>query len=319
MEKRLNSFIIITLLCSTINIHAQWDTPISHNWELRNHYNPSFVGTEDQISTAAVYRYHHANIINSPQQIVVTADMPFSFLNRRHGVGIILNTQNISTLGNTQLALQYSYKQKLGNGYLNLGLQAGVYDLNYDAASLTILTDSLQNNQKKAHVNSADKQVLDLALGVSWTGNRFFAGFSVLHLNQPRFYAKDNLNTDNNNAIISDSTETKIHRIYNFLASYNIAINNSLEIQPIIGLQSDLAQTLLQTTIRMEYKKRVSGGLTWIPEEGYTIFAGTEIQGFKLGYAYTLNNKSHEIFAGYKIPLNSYKPRYKPHKSIRLL
>lgn len=335
MEKQRFYLIISLLLCIATKTKAQWEEPFSHYWELKGYYNPSFAGETDYINTSAVYHYKYTDLEYLPQRVVVTADMPFQFFQLRHGAGIVAYTENIGKLRNSLLGVQYSFRQQLGRGVLNLGIQAGVYNLNYDAGRINLVPDTLLNNEHRFNMMLKDKQVADLTAGISWTSNNFYAGLSVMHLNQPEFYefipdTRPETITNqliNSNTLESDSDGSFIPRTYNFIAGYNIGLFNSLEIEPMIWLLRDKEQTLAQATLRLEYDKRFSGGFSLISEAGYSVFAGAAIQGIRFGYAYSVrnmgigreNNYNHELFIRYDFPIYSFKPKFQPHKSIRLL
>lgn len=285
-------YIIIILLCIASKSHAQWETSFSHYWEVIGYYNPSFAGQTDNVRSAALYQLQHTDLNNAPskdfsQRFAITVDMPFQFMQRKHGAGIIAYTESYGTLRNSLIAAQYCFKQQLGRGTFNIALQAGVYNLSY--------------------------QVADLNAGISWIGSRSFAGLSLMHFNRPGFYI--------------DSTRSHIPITYNFIAGYNIALFNSLEIQPMVWLLHDQNQTRTQATVRLDYDKRFSGGFSLISDNGYSIFAGAMIQNLRFGYAYSAYNKgvwkdskgNHEMFLRYDFTLDSFKPKKQPHKSIRLL
>ncbi len=353
MKKRQFFFIITLLLCISAKSYAQWEVPFSHYWEVKGYYNPSFAGETDKIRSSALYHFQNAGINDAPQRLVITADLPFEFNQRIHGAGIIAYTESIGTLHNSLIAAQYSFKQQIGNGMLSIGFQGGIYDLNYDKGSFRLITDTPQNNtplsnspkndtpqnsQSSSNVNITNKQVADLNAGISWTGDRFFAGLSAMHFNHPGFQTTPDSNSKQkteinsgqqgiNNLSSTDSTRTYIPITYNFIAGYNIGLFNSLEIQPMIGLLHDENRTEAQGTVRLEYAKRFSGGFSLTSNNGKSFFAGATLQGFRFGYAYTTYNKgagevsrsNHELFLRYDFTLNSFKPKLQPHKSIRLL
>lgn len=324
MEKRRFLWILLLHLYCLPQLQAQWDDPPGQYWTAKSYFNPSFAGKTEAISTTALYRYSWIGIQNAPQQLILTADMPFEFLGRRHGAGLAVYTETIGELRNSLLAAQYSFKKEIGKGFLNIGLQAGVYDLNFDVGSKHIFGDSLQHRRGILRVNPADKQVIDLSAGISWTGNSVFAGLSAIHINQPRFYAhNDSLSAD----LQSDSTLSVVPRSYNLMAGCNISLFHPLEIQPMVWIQTDLSVTQVQATLRLEYNKRFSGGASWRMDDGYVLFAGTIIREVELGYAYGLHTTgpgqnsrgSHELYLRYNFPLDHFKPKRPPHKSIRLL
>src|SRR5690554_2963530 len=306
---------------------------VSQYWEFKSYYNPSYAGETDYIRTATLYNNQWAGLENAPQRVILTADMPIEFLNRRHGVGASVLSENIGTLRNSKLAAQYNFIQPVGIGTLNIGLQAGVYNLDYDAGGLKLSTDSLQNSNKKIVVNSTKKQLADLSVGISWTTKNFYAGFSIMHLNQPGFYSIPSIDEYNSespnlkdNSLIEDSIKTNIPRTYYFSSQYNILLFNSLKIQPMISVLSNYKKAYTQSTVRLEYNNKYSGGISYISEYGYTFFAGATIRGAQLGYSYTRHNigigkessGSHEILLKYDFPLDYFKPKSQPHKSIRL-
>ncbi len=327
MKKWRNYFIITLLLCSSIKLSAQWESPITHYWEVKGYYNPSFAGILNSINTTAIYKYQWAGIEGAPQRMVFTADMPFTFLNKRHGAGIIAYTENIGTLRNSLFAAQYSFKQQIGRGMFNIGLQAGIYNLNYDAETVNMTTSF-----SSISVNTTKKQAADIGAGISWTDKKFYVGVSALHINQPVFYVynvssptENSLHNPTNNS--SDSLKSHIPLSFNLTAGYNIPLFNSFEIQPMMLILSNSCHTYTQATVQIEYDNKLSGGFSWISDNGYSIFAGTTIQGFGLGYAYTIHksgygkdsNGSHELYLKYDFPLDYFKPKSQPHKSIRIL
>ncbi len=308
-----------------VPMQAQWDAPPTQLWAVRSFYNPSINGEGEQITTSALYRYQWAGIENAPRKLLLTAGMPVAFLHRRHGAGLIASSENVGELRNTLLAAQYSYIIKTGGGSLHLGLQAGLSDINYDAGSIALFADSLLAGRGSVKVSPADRQVPDIGAGISWRGSKAYAGLSVMHINQPSFYAFSDsvLAVD----LQSDSVQSVIPRSYNFMAGCNIRLIHPFEIEPMLWVLHNRHQTLVQATLRMIYDKRFSGGVSWRGDDGYGIFAGVDLQGLEMGYAYELHSKgiarasngSHELYLRYLLPADYLKPKRQPQKSIRLL
>ncbi|MDD4631360.1 MAG: PorP/SprF family type IX secretion system membrane protein [Proteiniphilum sp.] len=322
-KRRLYCFLLLTLSCTSM-VQAQWDMPLSHYWAVRGFYNPAFAGATEQIRTAAAYRYEWAGIKNTPQKVVITADLPIEFLHRRHGAGMVFYGEQAGPLRNTLLAAQYNFRGKMGNGALQIGIQAGIYSLQFDAGSREIVPVSAIGKQSTMHVNAVEEQLPDLNAGIVWDDGQRFAGLSVLHITQPRFHTfNDSVTTD----LQSDSARIAIPRSINFMAGYNIGLLYPLAIQPMVWIQSNLTRTVVQATLRLEYNKRFSGGFTWSPGEGYVVFGGTTFQDLEMGYAYnrhttgpaSMSKGSHELYLRYDLPLDYFKPKLQPHKSIRLL
>lgn len=324
MEKRHFFWILLLYFCGGGSLQAQWDDLHTQYWAIRSYINPSFTGETEAVSATALYRYSWSGIENAPRQFYLTANMPFEFLGKRHGVGLVVHNESVGALHNSFLAIQYSLKKEIGDNFLSLGLQAGIYNLNFDAGNKHITEDPIQPGRSILKVNPTDKQPIDLSTGISWTGRSFFAGLSAMHLNQPRFYPHtDSLTTDLKN----DSARSVIPRSYNLIAGYNIRPFYPFAIQPMVWIWTDFNTTQVQATLRMEYNRKFSGGLSWRKDDGYLLFAGVLIKEVELGYAYGIHtsgpaqnsNGSHELFLRYQFPLDYFKPKRQPHQSIRLL
>ncbi len=324
MEKRRFYWILLLHFCCLLHLQAQWDDSPGQYWVLKSYFNPSFAGETEAISATALYRYGWTGIENAPRQFYLTANMPFDFFGKRHGAGLTISNETVGTLRNSLLAAQYSFKKELGNGFLNIGLQAGVYDLHFDAGSKTIFEDSLQYSRGILRVNPADKQVVDFEAGISWTAKSFYAGLSVMHLLQPRFYAhNDSLSAD----LQSDSTRSFIPRAYNLMIGCNIKLIHPLEIEPMVWVEVNPKRIEAQATLLLKYDKKFSGGASWKMNDGFFFFAGTTLYDVEIGYAYGAHtvgagqnsSGSHALYLRYYFPLDYFQPKKQPHKSIRLL
>ena len=332
MKKWRIYFIMVILLCISIKLSAQWESSITQYWQVKGYYNPSYAGISNSINTNAIYKYKVAGIDEAPHQFVLTADMPLYLFNKRHGVGFIFYTESIDRFRNSLFASQYSFKQQIGKGFLNIGFQAGIYQLKYDAGTINTFTNSNQNNYNNINLITNKKGAIDINAGISWTANRFYVGLSALHVNKPVFYVSNVTGlTDNsfeypsNNS--SDSLKSYISQSFILTAGYNIPLFNSFEIQPMILLLSNRNHAYTHTAVQLEYNNLYSFGFSWISKDEYSIFAGTTFQDLGLGYAYTIHTSgydkaskgSHELYLKYNLPLDSFKPRLQPHKSIRFL
>jgi len=317
-------FTLSLLLCKA-TVWAQWDVSLVQHWSNEGYYNPSVAGASEGIRISGAYQHRWSGIEGSPKTTIVTADMPFRFIGKRHGTGIVVGTEITGSKRNSLLAAQYAYRQKVGNGYLSAGIQTGIYRLEFDAGNLRVANDSATNNTAMIRTNFTDKSVIDFNAGLSWNNRRLFLGVSAMHLSSPRFYTQGNSTLVTN--VDSDSIRRHIPRSYNFIASYNIPLFYSLEIQPMIWVQGTNTATQIQATMRAIYKQKYSGGASWVKDDGYVFFAGARIRDIEVGYAYSLHtqgigkqsNGSHEIYIGYRIPIESFDKKSTVGKSIRIL
>lgn len=326
MEKRQIVFYIF-LLCCIVRAQAQWDASFSRFWVAKMYYNPSFAGENDKIQVSGIYQYQWAGIENAPKHIFLSADMPVEFLGMRHGIGILTYNNAIGNERNSLFAAQYTFKYRIGKGMLNIGIQAAMHELNFDAASLRLSTDSTKNNRKTLRFNPTDKKVPDINAGISWTSKNFFAGVGAMHINQPAFFALGDSISHGN--VKGDSAMSHIPLSYNFMAGYNIrAFHPFIEIQPMFFAQtSDFTQINMQAALQVVYRKKYSAGASWRGNAGYSLFAGAVIEDVEVGYAYDLHTSgigkesggSHELSIRYRFPMDLFQKKTMPHKSIRLL
>lgn len=324
MEKRRILFLTVLLLC-VLHAQAQWDAPFSQFWMVKTYYNPSFAGESDKIQASGAYKYEWTGVANAPHRVFIGADMPVKFLGLRHGVGLVTHSHITGNERNNAFGAQYTLKIKAGKGMFNIGVQAAMLDLNFDAASLRLWADSTKNNQKTIKFNPTDKKTIDINAGISWTSKNFFAGMGAMHLNQPDYYSVgDTVFTAN-----TDSTLSRIPLSYNFMAGYNIRVLHPLiEIQPMFFAQtSNFSQIQVQAALRAVYNKKYLVGASWRGKWGYSFFAGAVIEDVEVGYAYDLHTSgigkesggSHEVSIRYRFPIDLFQPKPMPHKSIRLL
>ncbi|MGI6073899.1 MAG: PorP/SprF family type IX secretion system membrane protein [Fermentimonas sp.] len=328
MEKR-RFYIIALLIISTITeLSAQWDTQFSQYWEFKDYYNPSYVGYTDNLLCNFAYRYNYAALESSPTQTVITINSPISLLGYGHGAGIVLSTDKIGSLRNNSINLQYSYRYRFGSSAFNIGMRAGIHDINFDSNSLELIKDSTNLGKDRIVVTTTSKkQIFDVGTGISFINDRFNIGVAILHINQPEYYVINSADGMSDLINVNDSTASSIPITFNFLSSYNIKASNSLIVQPMLFGQYNKLESSLNLTIRVVANDKFSGGVSWITNQGFNLFAGISMKEFDIGYAFSNGQKgtsinnggSHEIFFRYDLSKENSMTKYKRHKSIRLL
>lgn len=310
--KRLLS-VLLLCVCYT-QMYGQWDAQISQYWRTKTYFNPSFAGETDNLQAVVLHRQQWVGVQRAPKSFIISADMPINFLNKTHGVGLLVMTESIGLFSNTSMGAQYVFKKKWKKNTLNIGVQGGMSSIGFDASKIHLVSDEAQMDEA---LPTSDEQssAFDANLGVSWVTPKYYVGLSLTHLTEPSFDFGDN-------------SSSYISRTYYFTAGGNIPFKNPLyELQPSILIKSDAVVTQYDVTARLEYNKTFNGGVSWRKDDGFVFMLGIKIKGIDAGYAYDLSTSeiskvsdgTHEFFVRYSMPLNLSKGEKNRRKAIRIL
>ncbi len=314
---RIVKLTIAILFCLVFTqAKAQIDTQFSQYWALPSYYNPAASGTTEKLNLLTSTRQQWIGMPGAPQAYLVSADMPFKFLKQHHGVGIVVNSQTEGLFSHLVLGAQYSFKIKLWNGMLSLGVQLGMIDERFDGTKVEIpSSDYHQTTDDGIPSSELQGMAFDMSFGIWYTHKWFYAGVSASHLSEPSY-------------TFEDKYETYIGRSYYFIAGSNIPIKNTLyEIQPSLMVKSTLKITQYELSCRVKYNKLFWAGLSYRWKDAAIIMIGAEYKNFIAGYAYDLpvsaiikaSSGSHEVFLGYSLKLDLSDKNKNKHKSIRIM
>ena len=316
---------MIALLAGCNQAWAQFDTQLSQYWAMPTYYNPAATGTIDFLNITAGSRLQWMGIPNAPKAFLGGADMPVKILNKRIGVGLLLQQESLGLFSNINAGAQVSYKLKVFKGELSIGLQLGFFDQTFKGSEVVIPEDDEYHQGTDAGIPQSDLHgtAFDMNAGVFYTHRYVSAGISMTHIMQPVV----SLNTEEGSS--DNLYESQAGRMFYFMALGNIPIKNTLfEIQPSVFLRSDLS-TLWQPefTARVRYNKFLSGGVAYRWKDAVTLQLGAEYKNFFLGYSYDYptsaiakaSSGSHEVMVGYRMKLNLSGKNKNKHKSIRIM
>lgn len=308
-------FLFLFFCITTQSIYAQWDAQMSQYWRARNYYNPSFAGDANMINTMLMHRQQWIGVHNAPKTSILSVTMPIDFLGRNHGVGILMFNEKIGLFSNTIMAGQYAYKLNIKKkGKLNIGLQAGMSNVDFDANAIHIPESNYHNKDDDAIPTGNGGKIIDASLGISWITPRYWLGFSSSHLWDP-------------SVELDDNHTTYLARSYYLMGGYNITLNNPLIVlKPSAFFKTDAVTYQIDVTAMMEYKKTFNGGISWRKDDGFVFLLGIKIKNIDAFYSYDLSTSaigrasggSHEISIGYNIPLEN-KVNRSSKKSVRIL
>lgn len=297
---------------------AQWDPQVSQYWKVKNLYNPSFIAETNNIENVLLHRQQWVGMPGAPVTSIASFNMPFNFLGKKHGFGLMMVNDKIGLFSNTFTNLQYAYQFKFKKkGFLNVGLQGSMANLDFDASKIYIPGSDYHSKPEDddALPTGSGGKVFDGGLGISWVTPKYYVAFSTNHLWNPTFK-------------LSDDYDSYISRAYYLSGGYNIKLGSPLiELQPHTLIKYDAAAPLqVDVTAIMEYNKMFSGGLSWRKEDAIIILLGAKIKNIEAGYSYDITTSeiskvssgSHELFLRYTIPIKKKKV-FSGQKSVRIL
>jgi type IX secretion system PorP/SprF family membrane protein len=279
-------------------------------------YNPGVAGTSGLICATALNRQQWVGFKGAPSTTLFNISAPISPFKIKSGVGLLIESDNVGFDKDINLSLSYSYLMDAGPGKLGIGVSLGMLNKTLNPtwqipagdAHTPATGDPLIPESKESFV------AFDAGFGLFYKAEKYYAGLSVTHLNQPK---------------IKFSKGTPyVSRHYYLTAGYNLQLPNpSLELLPSVFAFSDGKVTQFTVTSLIRYNKKVWGGVSYRAGDALTGLVGFELyNGIRLGYAYDFtlsdirktSSGSHEFLVNYCFDLSLGKSPMK-YKSIRFL
>ena len=307
-------------------VNAQVDAQFTQYYEVQSYYNPAATGLTDFLRIRGGTRLQWVGIPKAPTTFLVAGDMPFKFLGKRFGVGLLMQQENMGLYSNLSLGAQLSYKLKLLGGELGVGVQLGFMDEGFKGSEVYLPDDDDYHESTDDAIPTTDIHgtAFDLGAGVYYRHKYFWASISCTHITSPTI----TLNAESGEGGNEKNYEFQVGRTLYFMAGSNIPIKNTLfEVIPSLLVKSDLTFTTAEITGRVRYNKFLSAGIGYRYNDAVSIVLGAEIKNFYLGYSYDYHTTaiskgssgSHEIFAGYSLKLDFSEKNKNKHKSIRIM
>ena len=323
--KRLLLVSIISMIAMQ-PLWAQVDAQHTQYFEIPNYYNPAAIGTTDFVKLRGGTRMQWVGIKNAPQSFMLAADMPFKFLNKRFGVGLVMQQESLGLYKNMVLGLQLGYKFKLLKGEFTGAVQVGLLNESFKGTEVFIPDNDDYHEGTDDAIPTTDigGNALDLGVGVFYSHKLFWAGVSCTHVNSPTI----KLNAESGEGGNEKNYEFQAGRTLYFIAGSNIPIKNTLfEVIPSVLVKSDFTFTTGEITGRVRYNKFLSAGIGYRYNDAIMAMVGAEYKNFYLGYSYDYHMSEiskassgrHEIMLGYKLKLDFSEKNKNKHKSIRIM
>lgn len=311
-------------LLAVMTASAQFDPQMGQYMYLQAAYNPAAVGEGDLMKVAGMHRMQYVDISNAPMSTWFSFSSPFVIGKTSHGAGVRFLNDRYGLFTTQSLYAQYAYRQKLGKGYLSVGLDLGFVNVGFkgDSVNLSEMGDDYHEaNDEAIPTGSKSGMKFDMGIGAYYCTPVWWIGVSYSHLLRPQIDWSDG--TTGVQQIV-----TLAGTLY-ATGGYRFRLKNHKEwvLTPSAMLMSDFKSWDLNLTLMCDYKDRYRWGLGYRILGSVNILLGIDIiSGLQLGYSCELpTNKlllesygSHEIYLAYGFDILKPK-RTNKYKSIRYL
>ena len=316
MKRSIN---LLLCLLAFATASAQFDPQMGQYMYLPTAYNPAAVGEGDLMKVAGMHRMQYVDITNAPMSTWFSFSSPFVIGKTRHGAGVKFLNDRYGLFTNQAFYVQYAYRQKLGKGYLSVGVDLGFVNVGFrgDSVNLKNMEDEYHDaNDDAIPTGSKSGMKFDMSLGLYYVTSTWWVGASYSHVTRPA------VNWD-------DYSRVKLVGTMYVSGGYHFRLKDYKEwvLTPSAMVMSDFISWDVNLTLMCDYKDRYRWGLGYRIDGSVNILLGLDIiSGLQLGYTCELpTNKlllesygSHEIYLAYGFDILKPK-RTNKYKSIRYL
>lgn len=337
-----------------VMITSEIDVLLSQHWAMPTLLNPGATGDIDYIRVRGGARLDYLGSRQSPKSFLAAADSPFKLLGKRIGAGLIVNSYNYWLFRNLLVDAQGSYKMKIKNSTLSIGVQIGYYHTKFKGSELRMSDFQDPDNGTPGEEGEGDEEsgegsqgvsgsgtyngltiddlpthdvgggALDFGVGIRFEHPKFYVGISGMHLTNSII----RLATEGESASDARYIRSKLPATLYFDTGGNIPIHNSLiSLQPSLIAATDFSNFSGVVVMRATYNNLVSFGADYRYNRAAGLMASLNLKNFFIGYSWEYDYKSHprgstgnhEIVLGYQFKLDMGGKNLFSHRSIRIM
>lgn len=314
--------ILVVLVGLSVVARGQFDPQMGQYMYMSASYNPAAVGESNMMKVYGAHRIQYVGISNAPMSTWFSFSSPFVVGKTSHGAGIRFLNDRFGLFSNQAVYAQYAYRQRLGKGYLSVGLDLGFVNVGFkgDSVNLDQLSeaDYFDRNDDVIPNGAKSGMTFDMGLGIYYTTGTWWVGGSYSHLTQPK-------------VIWADQTESEFHlRGTMYVAGgYHYRFKNykKWQLQPSAMLMTDFREWDIDLTLMCSYLDKYRWGMGYRIAGSVNVLVNIDIiAGLQLGYSCELPTSklmresygSHEIYLAYSFDILKPK-RTNRYKSVRYL
>ncbi len=266
------------------------------------YYNPGFAGVDGVTKLSLLYRNQWTGYAQTaggggaPTTTILSMTAPIYKLNS--GFGAYIVNDQLGPLTNQEVQVSYAYHLGIKDSKLSFGLRAGGYAQTIEANKYR----AIQNPDDKIPYGGGSQIRPDLAVGVFYRKEKYYAGVSFNHLTRPTF----DFGTTGRSPLQSHMYIT---------GGYFYELNFDVKLQFTTLIQSDFTKTTVNLSGLAYFKDTMWGGLAFRQSEAVILMLGYSLlkdKSLRLGYAldYVIKDQaakqptSHEFLLTYELPTN---------------
>jgi type IX secretion system PorP/SprF family membrane protein len=299
---RKSLLFLTLLLLLTKYADAQQDPQFSQYMFNQLYFNPAFAGVEGVTKFTALHRSQwlgYSPTVGSggaPTTQMITFNTPLFKMNS--GVGAYIVNDRLGPQTNLEAQVSYAYHLAVKDGKLSLGIRTGMYSQTIDWSLYRPLDP---NDPLLRDGAPTSQQRLDLAVGMYYRKEKFYAGVSFDHL------TKANFDFD-----IGQRSALQPHMYVTGGYFYDVSFD--LRFQFMTLVKTDFTKTSFDVGAIAYLKDTMWGGLSFRQSEAAILLLGYSFlkdKSLKLGYAldYIIKDQaakqptSHEFMLSYELPV----------------
>jgi len=216
---RKNIFFWIMMCCFAGLGNAQQEALHTQFMYNKTGVNPAAAGSTDSPCLTAIYRSQWIGLEGAPEVQLLNLQAPV--LNKRIGLGLNINRQVATIFERMTITGIYSYRVRLGEGMLALGLQASLRSFRADYNDPRLQSTQLLSGDGGLPAGDQQKLLPNFGTGFFYSQKDFFVGISIPRLVRNSIDFND----------ISGVLSREVLHIY-LMGGKSFKLNNYLELIP---------------------------------------------------------------------------------------
>ncbi len=247
--KNIIHIIFFALFLSPFICEAQQQPQSTQFMYYKLGYNPAFAGSQESPCVSLIVREQWLGLDGAPSTQALTFNMPL--MNQRVGIGANLRRYSIGITTVYDIDAVYSYRVRLGQGMLGIGVQGTLRSLTNDFNE----TIAIQSKPGDLTIpdNNENKFMVNFGAGLYYNSDRFYLGLSA-----PRLL-ENSIDFNMNDNIVS----REVQHIY-LMTGYTATINENLSIRPQVMFKyAENAPVDADINVNLLIQDKFVAGLTY--------------------------------------------------------